>query len=1049
MTPELWRRLQELLPAALRIPPSKRSSYLDRICSGQPELRRELEGLLRVDTKNVAFLEQPLLVHLGHYAEHDLTGQHAGPYRILRELGSGGMGLVFLATRDDGQLERNVAIKVLPSSIARPSTVRRFKQEFQILARLHHSNIAALYEPGRMADGRLFYAMEFVDGMHITDYCREASLPVSQRLLLFQKLCAAVQYSHQNLVVHGDIKPGNLLVTKDGEPKLLDFGIATLLSTKDGSPLPTFSGSHRPFTPHYASPEQENGAPLTTLSDVYSLGALLYELLTGQPPEANRRGEEIEKPSSVVLHRWEPKVSASKALQANDSPTAQPDRSKLRRQLHGDLDAIVLKALETKPSERYGSPQELWADIANHLKGSPVLARQGARLYLMRKFIRRHRIEVSAAAFIFLLLVGFAMFMVHQQRETARERDRAESVTEFMVDVIEAANPAEELGAEPTARELLDAARSRIVFDLAKSPGVRADMLLAIGRSYRGLALLPEARETLQQALSLEDFDTRRPSPRRAFILRYLGLVEMDQGNYRFAKSRFQDAIGEYDEKALHGKDRQDLELDLAELNYLAGHPGTADILCQGVLNNAETRQIRARALEILATLKRENALYDEALADLKVARELRLTEVSSFHPSVLDNWKEVASVYSYKGEQKKALEIINDVFRRQEQAFGPGHPVVASTLQDWASALLEVGDDEQAKVLIRRSLEIHERSFGRVNRRVAVDLAQLARVHKNSGEFMKAETLLREALSILEQTVGARHQVTAYVLSDLGSLKVDLDQLDEGEALLRRATQIVREQGDDIRLPDDRILIRLAYALEQQRKFSEADALYKEVIDIRRTLFGQEDKDTALVLGNIGLSYLKRGWAARAVAYIGHGCEMLSRTEGTEGRNYPICLVNLSSAFVMQGKLGEAEKKAREALALDRRLYGEKHPATSADSVTLAMVLNGRGSYGEACKLARPALESLRSAYGEEHARVAGAKSILGECLAGLGQVAEAEPLLIAGYTRLKEVRGLEAYTTQNAARRLALYYEKVGKLTAAQAIRRDAAMGASRAKE
>ncbi|HEV2843761.1 MAG TPA: serine/threonine-protein kinase, partial [Thermoanaerobaculia bacterium] len=434
--PERWRTVDRIFAQALELPPAERAVFLDAACAGDAGLRRDVERLLGADERNDTFMERPAGELLGWrpLAGEDEEGGRLGPYRLLRRIGGGGMGTVYLARRDDEQYQQEVAIKVLRAGLEATEAYHRFIAERQILARLQHPNIARLYDGGTTEDGRPFLVMELVDGLPVDQYCDQGQLNVDQRLGLFRRICSAVEHAHQNLLVHRDIKPGNILVTPDGEPKLLDFGIAKQLEPKvatDSGPL-TRTGL-RIMTPSYASPEQVKGEAVTTASDVYSLGVLLYELLTGRSPypsaevtyEIERAicEQEPERPSVAVF-----RAGAVSPEEIASARKARPQA--LQRRLRGDLDNIVLMALRKEPGRRYGSVAKLSRDLERHQEDLPVAARADTLRYRARKFVVRNRAGVAAAVAVFLLVsllvVGFMARLIEQRHQVARERDKAQ-----------------------------------------------------------------------------------------------------------------------------------------------------------------------------------------------------------------------------------------------------------------------------------------------------------------------------------------------------------------------------------------------------------------------------------------------------------------------------------------------------------------------------------------------------------------------------------------------------------------------------------------------
>jgi eukaryotic-like serine/threonine-protein kinase len=442
MTPEQWSQVREAFHAIVDLPADQRSGYLDRVCT-EPLLRQEVESLLSNHEDAGDLLENPshFELHFDHDAPDPWVGKNIGPYQTISKIGEGGMGAVYRAVRVDDHYLKQVAIKLVRTGLGTGHYLRRFKNERQIMASLDHPNIARLLDGGATQDGLPYLVMEYIEGEEIDRYCDSHRLDTHQRLKLFRQVCSALQYAHQNLVVHRDLKPGNILVMADGTPKLLDFGIAKLLDPELFFQTIDPGGTvFRAMTPEYASPEQARGEPITTASDIYSLGVILYRLLTGHAPYqldsrdplAMARGIsqiEPEKPSTIIDRVEEVRGSdgESRRVTPEQISAARNERHVLlRRRLAGDLDNIVLKALRKEPSRRYVSAEQLSEDIQRYLDGLPVVARADTFTYRTSKFVTRHKAGVGAAAMVFLTLVAGLFFTVREARIAEAQRARAE-----------------------------------------------------------------------------------------------------------------------------------------------------------------------------------------------------------------------------------------------------------------------------------------------------------------------------------------------------------------------------------------------------------------------------------------------------------------------------------------------------------------------------------------------------------------------------------------------------------------------------------------------
>ncbi|MGZ5003001.1 MAG: serine/threonine protein kinase, partial [Chthoniobacterales bacterium] len=398
---ERWARVKELFEAAVDLDPNQRTALLDKECGDDDALRSEIESLLKSDERTDGFIEQPAIAIprdlFPNNVEEPFAGRQFGSYQIMREIGRGGLGAVYLAARADDEYRKQVAIKLVRRGLDTEDILRRFRNERQILAQLDHPNIARLIDGGTTDDGLPYFVMEYVNGQPINGYCDANALSTTERLTLFRKVCSAVTYAHQNLVIHRDLKPSNILVTQEGEPKLLDFGIAKLLSAGDELFTQTIPAL-RVMTPEYASPEQIKGDKIMTTSDVYSLGVLLYELLTGQQPYRlkTRTPEQIAR----AITEQEPERPSTVLADNQQSEIGNP------KSLRGDLDNIVLMAMRKEPARRYASVGQFSEDVRRHLTGLPVVARKDTVAYRTSKFVNRHRIGVAAAALVLLSLVG-------------------------------------------------------------------------------------------------------------------------------------------------------------------------------------------------------------------------------------------------------------------------------------------------------------------------------------------------------------------------------------------------------------------------------------------------------------------------------------------------------------------------------------------------------------------------------------------------------------------------------------------------------------------
>ncbi|HXX63364.1 MAG TPA: serine/threonine-protein kinase [Bacteroidota bacterium] len=511
MNQALWHRVREVFGEAYRIPAANRAAFLDKTCGADAELRGEVASLLAaLDQADAVF--QPLPQSLVSSAASEIPagrriGSQIGSYRIVRLIASGGMGEVYEAARDDGKFQRRVAIKFVRSFLSQEQMIRRFDAERSLLASLQHPNIAQLIDAGSTDEGTPYLIMEFVDGERIDEYCDARQLSIAERLRIFQVVCGAVRFAHQHLVVHRDIKAGNILVDAGGIPKLLDFGIAKLLTEEAAPRERTLTGLGF-MTPDYASPEQLRGEQATTISDVYSLGMLLYKLLTGRRPYDFRSSHPFDI-SQAILDS-EPTRPSGKPV-AVTVAGATPE--KVRKTLSGDIDAIVLMALRKEPEYRYQSVQDLSDDIGRFLANRPVFARKGEARHRAAKFIRRHRSASIATLLVCLALIGGVSGVLWQTKQAEHERDiaqieaqKAKRINGFLRQMISESDKNwynHGQGPDATAIQILDAAADRLENELQEEPAVKAELHMTIGNTYLALGKVEQARHHFSSALQL------------------------------------------------------------------------------------------------------------------------------------------------------------------------------------------------------------------------------------------------------------------------------------------------------------------------------------------------------------------------------------------------------------------------------------------------------------------------------------------------------------------------------------------------------------------
>jgi serine/threonine-protein kinase len=794
MRAERWRRIEELFHRANELPSEKRSAFLDEACDGDAELERTIDLLIRADDEAGDFIEIAIEETVGSPSEQlsPGAGQRIGNYTVTRELGRGGMGNVFLAERTDDEFRQQVAIKLMRGLYSR-ELLRRFRTERQILATLDHPNIARLLDGGTTDGGVPYVVMEYVDGRPIDDFCDRRKLSTEGRLELFRQVCSAVEFAHRNLVVHRDIKPGNILVTGDGVPKLLDFGIAKLLDPERGGDAPTTASIARVLTPEYASPEQVRGEPVSTASDVYSLGVLLYELLVGRRPYhlASSRPEELIR----AVCEQEPERPSS---------ATQPDR--LRRRLAGDLDNIVLMALRKELERRYASVGELSEDLRLHLEGHPVRARGDTWSYRSAKFVRRHRISVFLVSVVAMLLVTFAGTMtfqaarIKQERDQATlEREKAEEVARFLSEVFRVADPEQAPGDEVTARELLDAAARRVESELGGQPELQASMMHIIGGVYTSLGRYDDAAAQLAGALDARERWLGEEHPDTLTTMRELAMTRFHHaqlGEALALAERVLDArrrvLGEEHPDTLQSMS------DLALMRYRDGDPASYRLWLDAY--RAQSRVLGETHPETLRTqLDRAVQLYDAAEPLVREMLEVQQRTLGDEHPDTLRTRTRLADHYIWFEERRAEAErLYEEALETSRRVLGEVHP---GTLEIQNGRILlytfQLRLDE-AEQLALETLEAWRRSAGPDHPRVHRGLLYLGNVYTEQGRYEEARSVYLQALEGNRRKLADDHpeaMATRHKLAWLHSLE---GRHEQAEALGRvvRAARAHRATG-------------------------------------------------------------------------------------------------------------------------------------------------------------------------------------------------------------------------------------------------------------
>ena len=812
MTSERWQRMNELFLQALEKDEADREGFLRQATDGDEELALSIGQMLRLDQQAEAFLDRPLARKPEGEGASEAAprrglelraGDHVGSYHLLRKLGEGGMSIVFEAERHDGAFQRRMALKALRPGLASEDMLQRLQRERQILADLDHPYIARLLDGGTTEHGLPYLVMEAIDGLPVDRFCDEHRLDLERRLELFEKIATAVRFAHAHLVVHRDLKPSNILVQPDGTPKLLDFGIAKILAPAPPAGAADTHTLLRVLTPDFASPEQIRGQPITTASDVYSLGVILYLLLTGRLP-LELAGKTFEGLERALRESSPPRLGAQLADTRPDDPAARSAaRSttprQLRHQLRGDLEAIVQKALRTEPDQRYSSVEQLLDDLRRYREGFPVLARRGKLPYRVGKLLRRHRfgsavgLGALAAILVFSIVVGLLSLRL------ARERDRSLEIRSFLEEVFALSDPGNGEGDRWTVRDALDRGAARLEDRLGNQPRTRADLLHVIGKIYTNLGLPERADRSLSQALATrieafgdESFEVAETLAAHSQALLALGRREEAESRARDAVERMRrgwsnrpeplaEAINALVTVLCHQSRYAEADALSAEALQLArGLGGDARLTTARALNN------RAVVQRGLGDYERAEALYSEGLA-------LGQRLFGHRHPLLVRLQGNLASVQRRQGRYLPAIANYRSALHRSEEIYGPDHFSQTQLLAGLAGTLAKTGDPE-AEPAFRRALESLARHF-------PPSFGQSLRIHSYLATFLleqgrpeEAEALLLESLPTWSRERPEGDVFLALVRNTLGACAIHLGRYAEAETLLLESFEILRQ---------------------------------------------------------------------------------------------------------------------------------------------------------------------------------------------------------------------------------------------------------------
>lgn len=861
MTNNNWRILEAAFATATSLEDDAREQMLATFAADHPDLEQRLRNLLAADSEDDQPISQPIARSARELAESAIDPwehRQLGAWTIQRRIANGGMGAVFLAERSDEQYQQTAALKIMTAQILAKDAVARFRAERQILASLNHPNIAKLIDGGSTDEQLPYLVMEYVDGRPIDRYCDDHQLSISERLVLFNKVCDAVDFAHRNLIVHRDLKPNNILVGQDGEPKLLDFGIAKLLESH--SSMQTIAITRQGtalMTPEYASPEQVRGESISVATDVFSLGVLLYQLLTGQSPY----GDAISSPKEIerAIVETDPKRPSTVVTSSDEiSSNRRSSPSRLRKRLNGDLDNIVMMAMRKEPENRYATVRQFSEDVENFLTRNAVLAHPPSWRYRSSKFLRRNAIPVVTAAFFVATIVSLATFytlqLKHERDQIQIESNKATQVADFLEGLFENVSPRygpagqSDSRREVTARDLLDHGWAEMQVTLQDQPEIRAHLLEVMGHIYFSVDDLDQAKKLVGEAIHLLEAQMLNGRYSRTIVKDYCGALITASWVHR--------ARGEWPEaQAVNDRCLESIQMlpDPAPDMLIAHHHSLAYLYSDlGEFDRAEAlflqtvefteRRSAADPRKFIQSLSGLGNLYVRSLrprdARTTYERALQVAKAAlgNHNPTTIGVRMDLAGVLS--GEEIRAYDEAEKLLQQSlislQRLYTHDHVLKARGYATIASFYRMTGQHQLALENQRESIRIFERVRGPLSGETLNEKADIGHMYYLAGDFDAAEGVITEVLRQAEAAEPyAKESVEFSILQTFGSLREDQGNYVEAERIYRRAMEI----GENRYGADSPYMLvqkeNVAWAVGNQGRFDEGDRLYRELLTV------------------------------------------------------------------------------------------------------------------------------------------------------------------------------------------------------------------------
>ena len=996
-----WQKIGIIFEEALKLNEPERTEFLLDACGGDSEILAEVRSLIEADTNIPSVLKGQASDAIDIPPRKNYEGITISNYKIINQIAEGGMGSVFLSERADGHFEQKVALKLIKPGMNSSEIIKRFQFERQILARLQHPNIARLLDGGLTEDNLPYFTMEYVEGDNIDIYCNKNNLSVNERLKLFAKVCNAIQYAHQNLVIHRDLKPSNIIIKKDGTVKLLDFGIAKVFTEDDSyeqSAL-TRTGLYV-MTPEYASPEQIRGGTITTSTDIYSLGLILYQLITGKKAYEIKTQSPLELEKIICLTEPAKPSSAIRSLQVKDKTSAEKishehkvSLDKLIKTLSGDLDNICLMALRKEPERRYSSAEQFQQDIENYLEGRPVSARQNTIYYRTNKFIIRHKIAVISAFSIFLMaafLTTIYFIQLKKERDKAQtEAQKAEEVSKFLTNIFKLSDPYEARGETITARELLDKGAQKIDQELSDQPDIKATMLSLIGGVYSNLGLFDKSEKLLKEALEIRKRFNRN-SMEEAKSLRNLGELYTFKGEYTQADSLLTMALNIY--KINSSKEDNNFAWILGDLAWVYKSRG----------DYIKSEKYYKKSIDILKTNKEKDK---EDLLTMMNNLALELHE---------------------EGKYDEAESMFKETLRLQKKIYGDKpHPEVSTTTYNLAELLRDRGKYNEAEKMFKTSLAMDTKLSGPENPDVAYSLQGLASVYKIKGNFNEAQKLFLRVLNMRKKFLGDNHPDVAYAISNLGLLYYAEQKYDSSKKYYEKALLLHKKLNGPDHPSVAICLNKLGFINYKYGNLEKAESQIRHSMKIQESSIGKKNLTYASDL--LILSFIKSSLKDYdSVAILNK--EVVKTAEETMGTyKSPFmagCYKGMAELALKEKKYKVADSLYIISLTMYRQIIGEDNISTIDASYDYSKFLIQIDSLNKASDIVNGNLRILRKNLKEDNWEIARGKSLLGEIYLKRKEFPLAENLLLESYSSYKNEFGENDFHTKEVAEKLVTLY-------------------------